>query len=121
MRIGELSSRSHVSTRMLRYYEQHGLIQPRRLANGYRDYDEYLVYRVMRVQELVDAGIPTRIIKEILPCFDSPAAAQGLLPDPRLREVLLRQRERMTSNIEALTENRNAIDQYIRAIDAVAI
>lgn len=110
-----------MSTRMLRYYEQHGLIQPRRLANGYRDYDEYLVHRVMRVQELVDAGIPTRIIKEILPCFDSPLTGPGPLPDPRLREVLLRQRERMTSNIEALTENRNAIDRYLQAIDAIPV
>ena len=41
MRIGELAKRTGVATRMLRYYEEQGLISTRRLDNGYRGYDEY--------------------------------------------------------------------------------
>jgi DNA-binding transcriptional MerR regulator len=44
----------------------------RRDANGYRNYDERLVDRVMQIRGLLEAGLPTRIIKKILPCLDTP-------------------------------------------------
>lgn len=117
MKIGELAARTGVPARMLRYYEAQGLIQPLRLHNGYRDYDDYLVDRVVKIRGLLDAGIPTRIIGEILPCFDSPDPAVPVDPDPRLRETLVRQRERMSENIRVLRENRAALDRYITSID----
>lgn len=40
MKIGELGRRAGVSTRTLRYYEEQGLLEPTRLPNGYRSYDE---------------------------------------------------------------------------------
>lgn len=119
MRIGELATRTGVPARMLRYYEAQGLIQPVRLHNGYRDYDDYLIDRVVKIRGLLDAGIPTRVIGEILPCFDSPGSGVPADPDPRLRETLVRQRERMAENIRVLSENRAAIDRYISAIDDV--
>jgi MerR family regulatory protein len=36
LRIGELSRRTGVPTRMLRYYEEQDLLHPERDANGYR-------------------------------------------------------------------------------------
>ncbi|WP_433931084.1 MerR family transcriptional regulator [Curtobacterium flaccumfaciens] len=117
MKIGELATRTGVPARMLRYYEAQGLIQPRRLHNGYRDYDDYLVGRVARIRGLLDAGIPTRVIGDILPCFDAPDAVTPVAPDPRLKETLLRQRERMSDSIRVLSDNRSAIDRYLAAID----
>ena len=47
MQIKELSRRTNLSDRTLRYYEEIGLLpSPRRLPNGYRDYDEVDVERV---------------------------------------------------------------------------
>ncbi len=44
MRIGELAKRLGVATSKLRFLEAHGLIRPaRRLASGYRDYDDSAV------------------------------------------------------------------------------
>lgn len=40
MRIKQLSERTGVSSRLLRYYEEQGLLRPRREENGYRDYEE---------------------------------------------------------------------------------
>lgn len=40
MRIGELAQACGVSRDTLRFYEERGLIQARRLANGYRDYSQ---------------------------------------------------------------------------------
>ncbi|MFN4121062.1 MerR family DNA-binding transcriptional regulator [Acidovorax sp.] len=42
MQISELAQRTAVSVHALRHYERLGLIRPRRLANGYRDYPEGL-------------------------------------------------------------------------------
>src|SRR3712207_9338826 len=66
MRIGELSGRTGVSTRMLRYYEEQHLVTPTRSANGYREYSEADVDRVRQVRALLDAGLPTRVVRAVL-------------------------------------------------------
>lgn len=118
MRIGELSKRSGVPARMLRYYEEQGLATPRRLDDGYRSYDEHLVDRVGKIRGLIDAGIPTRIIGDILPCPDRPQTIVVTDPDPELREVLLQERDRMTQKIDILVQNRDSITRYIKAMDS---
>ena len=118
MRIGELAKRTGVPPRMLRYYEEQGLITPQRLDNGYRDYGDYLVDRVNKIRGLVDSGIPSRIIIDILPCLDQPQTIVVRDADPELREILVLERDRMSQKIDFLIQNRDAITQYIEAIDA---
>ena len=59
MRIGALAERTGVSRRLLRYYEEQGLITPSRTLNGYREYAEAHVYVVLQITGLLDAGLPT--------------------------------------------------------------
>jgi len=66
MKIGELSTRTGVPPRMLRYYEQQGLLQPSRATNGYRDYDESDVERVRTVRSLVRSGMPTKLVGSVV-------------------------------------------------------
>ena len=41
IKIGELAKRTGATVETIRYYEKMGLMpEPKRLANGYRDYDE---------------------------------------------------------------------------------
>jgi DNA-binding transcriptional MerR regulator len=120
MRIGKLAERTGVPRRLLRYYEEQGLITPRRLDNGYREYDDHLVDRVMKVRGLLDSGIPTRIIADMLPCLDQPQDIVVANPDPELREILVRERERMTERISLLEHNRAALTRYIEAMDRSA-
>ena len=47
MQISELAQRTAVSVHALRHYERLGLLQPRRLANGYRDYPAALQREVV--------------------------------------------------------------------------
>jgi DNA-binding transcriptional MerR regulator len=117
MRIGELAERTGVPRRLLRYYEEQGLITPQRLDNGYREYGEHLVDRVMKVRGLLDSGIPTRIIGDMLPCLDQPQDIVVANPDPELRKILVRERERMTERISLLEHNRDALTRYIEAMD----
>lgn len=116
MRIGELSERTGTPRRLLRYYEEQGLILPDRCANGYRAYDERLVDRVLQIRGLLDAGLPTRIIKQILPCLDKPRLIHFSDATPEMIATLEDERDRMTRRIECLAHNRDAISEYLDAV-----
>lgn len=96
MRIGELSERTGTPRRLLRYYEEQKLILPDRCANGYRSYDERLVDRVLQIRGLLDAGLPTRIIKRILPCLDKPRRIHFSDATPEMIATLENERDRMS-------------------------
>ncbi|WP_020667428.1 MerR family transcriptional regulator [Amycolatopsis nigrescens] len=116
MRIGELSERTGTSRRLLRYYEEQGLIVSERRPNGYRDYDEHLVDRVMQIRGLLDAGLPTRIIRQILPCLDQPRTIHFPDATPEMIAMLERERDRMTERVRCLTRNRDAVAEYLDAV-----
>jgi DNA-binding transcriptional MerR regulator len=116
MRIGELSQRTGATRRLLRYYEDQGLIAPTRSGNGYREYDERHVDRVVQIRALLDVGLPTRVIKTLLPCLDTPRSIR--LPNPTAETIatLERERDKMTARIESLRSNRDAIARYLDAV-----
>ncbi|WP_406208000.1 MerR family transcriptional regulator [Kitasatospora sp. NBC_01560] len=116
MRIGELSERTNTSRRLLRYYEEQLLIVSTRSPNGYREYDERLADRVMQIRGLLDAGLPTRIIKQILPCLDKPRAIHFSDATPEMITTLTLERDRMTERINCLTRNRDAVADYLDAV-----
>ena len=60
MKIGILAELTGVSARMLRHYEDQGLLHPERLGNGYRDYPEASVMRVLQIRDLLTAGLSTQ-------------------------------------------------------------
>jgi DNA-binding transcriptional MerR regulator len=74
------------------------------------------VDRVIQIRDLLDAGLPTRIIKEILPCLEAPRAIHMLDVSPEMIATLERERDRMTERIECLTRNRDAIADYVEAV-----
>jgi DNA-binding transcriptional MerR regulator len=113
VKIGKLAERAQVSARLLRYYEEQGLLTPGRAANGYRDYAEPLVDRVVQIRGLLDAGLPTRIIKQILPCLTEPRAIHFADATPEMIATLEREREQLDRRIRCLTRNRDAITSYL--------
>lgn len=117
MRIGQLSERTGTSRRLLRYYEEQELVTSSRSANGYRDYDEACVDRVRQIRGLLDAGLPTRIIKQILPCLTT-RAIHVSDATPETIAILEREHERMTERIRCLVRNRDAISDYLDAVRA---
>ncbi|QDQ12879.1 MerR family transcriptional regulator [Streptomyces spectabilis] len=116
MRIGELSERTGTSRRLLRYYEEQGLIVADRTPNGYRDYDEFYVDRVLQIRGLLEAGLPTRLIKQILPCLNKPRIIHFPDATPEMLATLEHERDRMTERVECLTRNRDAIADYLAAV-----
>lgn len=120
VRIGELARLTDTPARSLRYYEEQGLLLPRRRENGYREYDDQVVDRVIQIRGLLDAGLPTRIIRQILPCLDKPRVIHFRDATPEMLATLQRERDRMTRRIECLIRNRDAIDGYLSAVTALA-
>ncbi|PAZ11891.1 MerR family transcriptional regulator [Streptomyces sp. SA15] len=120
MFIGELSRRTGVSTRSLRYYEQQGLLRPQRRASGYREFDESDVATVRRVRILLAAGLNTDLIREVLPCM----ADEGAILAPTCEEMaqdLKHERERLSRSIEQLQAAHAMLGSIIRAGEPVAV
>jgi DNA-binding transcriptional MerR regulator len=114
VRIGELADRAGATPRQVRFYEANGLITSTRSANNYRDYDRTALARVQQIRELLDAGLSTKLIRAILPCLDSPQDPiifEGVTAETV--EMLTHERERLTSRIEVLTRNRDAVARYL--------
>lgn len=72
MLIKDLSRRTEASIRSIRHYESKGLINARRLPNGYRDYDDNAIEKIKTIQLYLSLGLTTDDIAEILDCPTSP-------------------------------------------------
>ncbi|QQC87914.1 MerR family transcriptional regulator [Streptomyces alfalfae] len=118
MFIGELSRRTGVSARGLRYYEEQGLLRPQRRASRYREFEESDVATVRRIRILLAAGLNTDLIREVLPCM----ADQGTILAPTCEEMaqdLKRKRERLSRSIEELQAAHTMLDSIIHAGETV--
>jgi DNA-binding transcriptional MerR regulator len=64
--IGELAEKTGATVRMLRYYDQQGLLTPQRTDSRYRVYDESDVERVRSVRCLISSGLNVRLVRLVL-------------------------------------------------------
>lgn len=108
MRIGELAEASGVSTRSLRYYEEHGLIRAARTPGGWRDFDSSTVERVVLIQHLFAAGLCSTSINELLPCLESP---------PEERTGVMEQL--LADQLDRLESKRRDINREIEILQAL--
>ncbi|MFC7527868.1 MerR family transcriptional regulator [Actinoplanes sp. GCM10030250] len=94
MWVGELARRTGTTVRALRYYEAAGLVVPRRLGNGYREYDPLAVRLVQQIRELTALGLS---VEETRPFVES-------LADGRDADVCAAAVATYRSAIDALQE-----------------
>lgn len=113
MRIGELARHSGASERSLRHYEQQGLLTPARASNGYRDYDDAAVDVVRTIRTLLDAGLTTRTIAQLLPCVK--LVGGQAVPCSDLLADLHHERRRIDGQIASLTTSQRILDTVIAA------
>lgn len=123
MKIGQLAARTQVAPRLIRYYEEQGLLAAERADNGYRQYSDADAERLTRVAGLVRAGIPTRLVKVLLDAEE--AAAQVDATCPRTVAALLAtELEGLDDRIACLTRSRDTIREFLARtndrIDATA-
>ncbi|MEU6698659.1 MerR family transcriptional regulator [Pseudonocardia sp. NPDC046786] len=101
MRIGTVAELTGVTVRLLRYYEERGLLHPRRGYNGYREYTSSDVDRVRGIRWLMDTGMPTSTILHVAHCV-SDDVQSTIEACPDLASRLGRQREDILENIRIL-------------------
>lgn len=70
MQIKELSQKTGVSERCLRYYETVGLLTAARQGNGYRQYEASAIAEVEKIRFYLALGLSTQRILAIINCSD---------------------------------------------------
>lgn len=66
MKISELSKSTHTNIETIRYYEKQGVLQsPKRLANGYRYYDEETIEQLNFIKKCRMLGFSLDNIKAL--------------------------------------------------------
>ncbi|MGW9207847.1 MerR family transcriptional regulator [Embleya sp. NPDC055664] len=109
MRIGELATSTGVSVRALRYYEEQNLLTSDRTPSGQRQYPDSATDRVLLIQQLYAAGIPSKSIAALLPCVVNGEAT------PELLTRLAAERDHIDTRITALTTARTRLNAVIVA------
>ncbi|WP_371656582.1 MULTISPECIES: MerR family transcriptional regulator [unclassified Streptomyces] len=113
MKIGELAATTGTSVRLLRYYEEQGLLESYRLNSGHRRYDDSAPVVVRRIRALLDAGLPTRVIRDLQPCIRQ----DGTVAECQL-ETLQEHLQGLDDRISALSETRTSLAGLISATQA---
>lgn len=112
MRIGELSARTGVSIRSLRYYEQQKLLTSVRQDNGYREYSPLAEEQVRTIQFYLSLGISTEQIASFLTCVlkNKEAFCEEVLPifESKLKEI--------DDQIHLLSQIKSNLEDRIRSI-----
>lgn len=105
MKIGQLSTASGVSERMIRHYEKIGL-SPRagRLASGYRDYDARDVNTLRFIRRARDLGFPIEEIGRLLSLWRDRDRASA-----DVKALALARAEELRRKAEELEEMRRAL------------
>lgn len=115
MRIGELSRRTGVSVRMLRYYEGEGLLAPPRTEAGYRDYGPAEQETVLRIRMLGAAGMTLETIQQLLPCMTN--NNPDFRPCNELRKILAQQVGLIDERIETLSQSRTILAGFLSSVN----
>jgi MerR family copper efflux transcriptional regulator len=100
MLIGEVSKRSRVPTKTIRYYEDIGLMPaPARRESGYRDYEESAVGRLSFIRAAQSIGLTLGEIREIAAFRD-----RGEAPCTHVSGLIERHAAELAERIAALQE-----------------
>ncbi|MFF9039513.1 MerR family transcriptional regulator [Streptomyces sp. NPDC014892] len=111
IRIGEVARGAGVSVRAVRYYEQQGLLVPERSPSGQRLYRQDAIALVRFFQQMFAAGLTSRRITELMPCWDSGHTDAGQ------RAMLRAERERIQAQIDDLQAALDHLDKVIAITD----
>ncbi|WP_431895597.1 MerR family transcriptional regulator [Nonomuraea sp. bgisy101] len=113
MRIGDLAHATGVNRRLLRYYEEQGLLRPVRLANGYREYADADVAAVRHIRTLLAAGLPTAVIARLLHCVHDEGERMVPSACPVMIENLRHEHARVAETIDQLRASQQVLEEML--------
>ncbi len=105
MNIGTVADNSGVSAKMIRYYEETGLIpHTRRSDSGYRKYDQTDVHTLRFIRRARDLGFSMDRIKELLRLWQDRTR-----PSREVKAIALNHISELDADIAKLISLRNAV------------
>src|SRR5699024_6152238 len=108
------------SPRALRYYEEQGLLAPQRTQGGQRRYPVDAVERVLLYRRLIDAGLGTEVIRELVPRMNGSAGADTVATLEREHAKLLDQARELEATADRLADTLKSLcARVLRADGAV--
>jgi DNA-binding transcriptional MerR regulator len=113
MRIGDLAHETGISRRLLRYYEEEGLLRPARLDNGYREYAEADIVTVRHIRAMLAAGLSTTVIAKVVHCVHDNDELRVPSGCPTFIAELRRERAHITETITQLQNSRRMLDAIL--------
>ena len=116
LKVSELAERTGVPATTLRYYEQHGLLSPRRSAAGYRLFDDETVDQLRFIATAKGLGLSLDDIRVLL----GPWRREGCREVQRALAPMLEQRcTEARGQITALQEFTARLDEARRVLDGI--
>ncbi|OBY28056.1 MerR family transcriptional regulator [Leisingera sp. JC1] len=114
MQVKEAAERLGITQRMLRHYENEGLMDVGRTENGYRSYSETDLRRAGRIRDFIATGFSTREIRSMSACLSDDGAGpceggiekltEKLQHIDRLRAELEAKRRAVLDRLQALRD-----------------
>lgn len=112
MKINEVEQKAGITKKNIRFYEEQGLLTPRRNAeNGYREYGSEEVEILRRIKVLRKLGVPIEEIRQML--TGSHTVADGM----RRHLVSLEREKRNLEQSVALCQELQKMDIPVSALD----
>ena len=113
MQVSELAERAGVTVRMVRHYENAGLLHAVRLPNGYRDFAPSAVERVAAIRDLLETGFTVDEVLSLAGCLQGAGDARcGTRTAALYRKKLAKIEEQLAT----LTRLRGTIKQRLAQI-----
>lgn len=108
LRIGDLAARTGATPRMLRHYENQGLIAAERSSTGQRLFDPSVIEQVHHIRRLLSVGLPILAVGELLDCIHDPHRLE-----PCAVPLLVEHLHAYDSRIAELMSTRDALQGLI--------
>jgi DNA-binding transcriptional MerR regulator len=110
LRIGDLAALTSATPRMLRHYENQGLITAERSTTGQRLFDPLVIEQVRYIRTLLAAGLPVEAIRELIDCIHDTDRLE-----PCAVPLLIEHLHAYDGRIAELTSTRDALKGLIDA------
>jgi MerR family transcriptional regulator, copper efflux regulator len=110
LKIGDVATRSGLSVKTVRYYEEIGLLAPtvERSDSGYRLFDQSVINRLAFVKRAQSLGLSLSEIRDILNISD-----RGELPCEEVKQHLAMKVEEINHQITALEILKSELQQLL--------
>ena len=108
MNIGAVSEKSGLPTKTIRYYEEVGLIQPKRGPNGYRRFDDRDLHRLAFLHRSRGLGFSIEECRTLLALYEDKDRESA-----RVKELAAEHLERIDERIAELQSLRNTLAELV--------